>query len=100
MNDSEKSKKTTIFLVIFLAIIVIITILCIIFPSFGAVFNLGNWFNTGALGSVNYWIAIGFVMLLCFVGALVPVPIPYMLPVALFSAAWIADSSLIDISWL
>ena len=100
MTDSEKSKKTNVFLIIFLAIIVIITILCIIFPSFGAIFNLGNWFNTDALGSVNYWIAIGFVMLICFLGALVPVPIPYMLPVALFSAAWIADDSLITIAWL
>ncbi len=100
MIDSKKSKKTNIFLIVFLAIIVIITILCIIFPSFGAIFNLGNWFNTGALGSVNYWIAIGFVILLCFLGALVPVPIPYMLPVALFSAAWIADGSLINIAWL
>ncbi|MHA2009866.1 MAG: VTT domain-containing protein, partial [Promethearchaeota archaeon] len=94
MTDSEKSKKTSIFLGIFLAIIVIITILCIVFPSFGEFFNLGNWFNEGALGSVNYWIAIGFVMLLSFLGALVPVPIPYMLPVALFSAAWVADDSL------
>jgi len=100
MTASEKSKKTTIFLIIFLAIIVVITILCIIFPSFGAFFNLGNWFNTVALGSVNYGIAIGFVMLLCFLGALIPVPIPYMLPVALFSAAWIADGSLIAIAWL
>ena len=100
MPASEKSKKTTIFLIIFLAIIVVITILCIIFPSFGAFFNLGNWFNTVALGSVNYGIAIGFVMLLCFLGALIPVPIPYMLPVALFSAAWMADSSLVAIAWL
>ncbi len=100
MSDTKKSKKTNIFLIIFLVIIIIITILCIIFPSFGAIFNLGNWFNTGTLGSVNYWVAIGFVMLLCFIGALIPVPIPYMLPVALFSAAWIADGSLIAIAWL
>jgi len=90
MTNNEKDKpKTNIFLIVFLAVIIILTILCVIFPTFGEYFDLGRFFELDALGSVNYWMAIGFVMLLCFIGALVPIPIPYMLPVALFTVAWI-----------
>lgn len=90
MTNNEKDKsKTNIFLIVFLGIVIILTILCMIFPTFGEYFDLGRFFELDALGSVNYWMAIGFVMLLCFIGALIPIPIPYMLPVALFTVAWI-----------
>ena len=96
MPDTEKSNlKTNIFLSIFLIIIIIITILSIIFPHIGTFFAVGNWFPN--LEQVNYWIAIAFVMLLCFLGALIPIPIPYMLPVALFTATWINSY---DYAWL
>jgi len=96
MEDAEKSNlKTNIFLSIFLIIIVIITILSIIFPNIGAFFAVGNWFPN--LEQINYWIAIAFVMFLCFLGALIPIPIPYMLPVALFTAVWIKSY---DYAWL
>jgi len=89
MKNNEKDKsKTNIFLIVFLAIIIILTILCVIFPTFGEYFDLGRFFDLAALGSVDYWTAIGFVVLLCFIGALIPIPVPYMLPVALFTAAW------------
>jgi membrane protein YqaA with SNARE-associated domain len=88
-NNEKDNSKTNIFLIVFLAIVIILTILCVIFPTFGEYFDLGRFFELDALGSVNYWMAIGFVMLLCFIGALIPIPIPYMLPVALFTVAWI-----------
>ncbi len=88
MEAAEPSNlKTNIFLVIFLISIIIISFLAILFPTIGNYFALGNWFSD--LKNVNYWIAIGFVMLLCFLGALIPIPIPYMLPVALFTAIWV-----------
>ncbi|MFX1397621.1 MAG: VTT domain-containing protein [Promethearchaeota archaeon] len=92
-----KETKTTIFLAVFFVIIVIVTVLCVLYPDVGEIFDLGNWFNTTTLGTVNYWVAIGFVSLLCFLGALVPVPIPYMIPVALFTAAWIG---LYEYAWV
>ncbi len=88
-NNEKDNSKTNIFLIVFLAVIIILTILCVIFPTFGEFFDLGRFFELDALGSANYWMAIGFVILLCFIGALVPIPIPYMLPVALFTVAWI-----------
>ncbi|MFX1274825.1 MAG: VTT domain-containing protein [Promethearchaeota archaeon] len=91
MERSEKSNlKTNIFLIIFLIILIIVTILSVIFPDdIGNLFAIGNWFNEEVLASYNYWLAIGFTMLLCFLGALIPIPIPYMLPVALFTVAWV-----------
>ncbi|MBN1802958.1 MAG: hypothetical protein JW891_15725 [Candidatus Lokiarchaeota archaeon] len=89
--------KTNIFLIIFAVILVVITILCVLYPDVGQYFDLGKWFNPNALGAVNYWVAIGFVSLLCFLGALVPVPIPYMIPVALFTQAWIG---VFDYAWI
>lgn len=91
MSGTEKSSfKTNLFLLIFLAIIIVVTILCALFPNVGDLFQIGNWFDKDALGQVNFWIAVGFTMLLCFLGALIPIPIPYPLPITLFASAWMA----------
>ncbi|MFX1394962.1 MAG: hypothetical protein ACFFAH_15520 [Promethearchaeota archaeon] len=89
MKDFKYSfKKIDIFLLLFLIIIVVITILCALNPTFGEYFSVANWFGSEALGEIPIWVAIGFVMLVCFLGALIPIPIPYALPITLFAAVW------------
>jgi membrane protein YqaA with SNARE-associated domain len=88
----KKIEKSDLFLIILFVIIVIVTILCIIYKDVGALLDVSNWFDMGTLGTANYWMAIGIVSLLCFIGAIIPIPIPYMIPVALFSAAWVANN--------
>lgn len=83
------NKKTDIFLGALLGVIIIITILAALNPNFGAYFSIENFFETAALDKVPIWIAMLFTMLVCFLGALVPFPIPYAIPVSLFSAVWI-----------
>ena len=83
------NKKTDIFLGVLLFLIIIITILAALNPNFGAYFSIENFFETAALDKVPIWIAMLFTMLVCFLGALVPFPIPYAIPVSLFSAVWI-----------
>ena len=87
----KKLEKSDLFLIIFFVIIVVVTIICFIYRDVGALLDVSNWFNIDALGTANYWMAIGIVALLCFIGAIIPIPVPYMIPVALFSAAWVAS---------
>ena len=89
----KKLEKSDLFLIIFLVIIVIVTIVCFVFRDVGALLDVSNWFNIDALGTANYWMAIGIVSILCFIGAIIPIPVPYMIPVALFSAAWVASNA-------
>ena len=89
MRDFKYSvKKIDIFLIGFLIVIVMVTILCVLYPTFGEYFSIANWFGSEALGKVPIWIALLFVMLVCFLGALIPIPIPYALPITLFAAVW------------
>ena len=85
----KTSMKTNIFLIIFLIIIVIVTILCALNPTFGELLAIGNWFDVDGLASVPFWTVVGFICLVCFLGALIPIPIPYALPITLFAAVWI-----------
>ena len=87
----KKLEKSDLFLIIFFVIIVVVTIICFIYRDVGALLDVSNWFDIDALGTANYWMAIGIVSLLCFIGAIIPIPVPYMIPVALFSAAWVAS---------
>ena len=89
MRDFKYSfKKIDIFLIGFLIVIVMVTILCVLYPTFGEYFSIANWFGSEALGKVPIWVALLFVMLVCFLGALIPIPIPYALPITLFAAVW------------
>ena len=89
----KKIERSDLFLIIFLVIIVIVTIVCFVFRDVGALLDVSNWFDIDALGTANYWMAIGIVSILCFIGAIIPIPVPYMIPVALFSAAWVAGNA-------
>lgn len=86
----KKLEKSDLFLIIFFVIIVVITIVSFTYRDMGALLDVSNWFDVDALGTANYWVAIGIVSILCFIGAIIPIPVPYMIPVALFSAAWVA----------
>ena len=88
----KKLEKSDLFLIIFFVIIVVITIISFTFRDVGALLDVSNWFDVDALGTANYWVAIGIVSILCFIGAIIPIPVPYMIPVALFSAAWVAGN--------
>ena len=82
-------KKIDIFLIVLFVIITIIAILAALNPDFGQTLSVKNFFETSELDKVPFWLAVGFTMLVCFLGPLVPFPIPYSLPVTLFSAVWI-----------
>jgi membrane protein YqaA with SNARE-associated domain len=86
----KKLEKSDLFLIILFVIIVVVTIISFIYRDVGALLDVSNWFDVDALGTANYWVAIGIVSLICFIGAIIPIPVPYMIPVALFSAAWVA----------
>ena len=86
----KKLEKSDLFLIIFFVLIVVITIISFMYSDVGAILDVSNWFDVDALGTANYWVAIGIVSILCFIGAIIPIPVPYMIPVALFSAAWVA----------
>lgn len=89
MKDLKTLKKIDVFLIVLFAIITIIAILAALNPNFGESFSLKNFFEASELDKVPLWVAIGFTALVCFLGALVPFPIPYALPISLFSAVWI-----------
>ena len=89
MKDLKSLKKMDVFLIALFAIITIIAILAALNPNFGEYFSLKNFFESSELEKVPIWVAIGFTALVCFLGALIPFPIPYALPITLFSAVWI-----------
>ena len=82
-------KKSDWFLLIFLVIIVIITFLSANYPNVGDVFTVSNWFKSESLGNITFWEATWFTIIACFIGAIIPIPIPYAIPVTIFSAFWI-----------
>ena len=89
MKDLKSLKKIDVFLIALFVVITIIAILAALNPNFGEYFSVKNFFESSELEKVPIWVAMGFTMLVCFLGALVPFPIPYALPISLFSAVWI-----------
>lgn len=81
-------KKIDWFLLIFLLILIILTPIILLNPNFAEYFNVSNWFGSENYENFNYWAAIGFLMVVSVLGALVPIPIPYIIPAALFASAY------------
>jgi len=83
-----KIKKVDWFLLIFLSILVILTVILIIFPDLGNTFNLSEWINKE---HSQYDIITGFIITIfaSFFGALVPFPVPYTIILALVSLKFI-----------
>jgi membrane protein YqaA with SNARE-associated domain len=92
----EKTKKTNIFLLVFLIILVIITYFAWKYPNFGDRFSVANWFSSDSISSLSFWTVIGFVSIVCFLGALIPVPVPYTLALTVFAFEWYEN---IDSPW-
>lgn len=89
LKFEKLNKKTDIFLGIFLGIIVIIAIFAALNPAFGQFFTIENFFKQAAIEDVPIWVAMGFTMLVCFLGALIPFPVPYAIPISIFAAVWL-----------
>ncbi|WP_371803259.1 hypothetical protein [Candidatus Lokiarchaeum ossiferum] len=81
-------KKIDWFLIIFLIILIILTPIILLNPDFAQVFDITNLLGSDQYESFNYWTAIGFLMIVSVLGALIPIPIPYIIPAALFASAW------------
>ncbi|MCK5347432.1 MAG: hypothetical protein KAR20_28675, partial [Candidatus Heimdallarchaeota archaeon] len=91
-----KLKGIDWFLIIFLIIIVILTPIIIINENIAEVFNAANWFDSENYAEYDYWPAIGFLMIVSVLGAIIPIPIPYIMPAFLFAGAWYET----DPAWL
>jgi len=85
-------KKIDIFLLAFLGILIIFTIFAAIDPNIGTYFALENWFN-GLSETSEFWSVVGVVCLICFIGAILPIPVPYAIPVATYSGIWYLNYS-------
>jgi len=99
MSESDKKRKLSganIFLIIFFILVTVVAILAWQNPEYGN--NLIEGWFTADESSVLFLAAIGITMLACFLGALIPIPIPYMFPVFTFSIAWV--NSEIPNAWL
>lgn len=60
------------------------TILAIYNPNIGTAIDPNNWFHVEGYSLDNYWQVILIMVIVCFLGALVPFPIPYVLPVSVY----------------
>lgn len=78
----KKLEKIDYFFIIFGSILVVLTILFIIFPEWGSIFNLGGYVDPEL---VTYDLQSGLIIVgvSCVLGALVPFPVPYTIVVAI-----------------
>ncbi|MHA2019766.1 MAG: VTT domain-containing protein [Promethearchaeota archaeon] len=93
MDETDKKRKLSgpdIFLIVFFVLITVVAFLSWQNPDIGAKLSIENWFKTDS-SLISFWAAIGFTMLACFLGALIPIPIPYMIPVSTFSFSWLNE---------
>ncbi len=91
-------KGSDFILLALLLIIVVVHYLAWRFPDFGNKFSMENMFGGDYLNA-PFWLAVGLTMVACFLGALVPIPIPYMISVVTFSYAW-ANTTPPKIIWI
>jgi membrane protein DedA with SNARE-associated domain len=93
-SDSQNKKRifkgSDFILLLLLVIIGVVHYFAWRFPDFGNNFSMQNLFG-GEYTNAPFWIATGLTMVACFLGALVPMPIPYMIPVSTLSFAWASD---------
>jgi membrane protein YqaA with SNARE-associated domain len=86
-------KKIDRFLLFFAIILGLISVLAWRFPNVGQYFDINKWFQNDSISESDFWLVIIFVMVVCFIGALIPMPVPYAIPVATFSYQWINSAS-------
>jgi membrane protein YqaA with SNARE-associated domain len=90
-----KLKKIDLFLLIFLAILVVLTIIFIVDPAAGNAFSLSEW-TEGSGEEMAFWTGLGFIAIVCFLGALVPFPVPYTLIVSMIATQFWNDPTLLQ----
>lgn len=78
----KRLKKSDWFLIIFLLVLVILSVLFLIFPEWGEWFNLSAWSDPDT-ASYNFETGLIIVSIACFIGALVPFPVPYTIIVGI-----------------
>ncbi len=81
-------KKIDWFLLIFLIILIILTPIILMNPDFATYFDINTWFESDSYENLNYWAIIGFLIVVSILGALVPIPIPYIIPAAVIASAY------------
>ncbi|MHA1519453.1 MAG: VTT domain-containing protein [Promethearchaeota archaeon] len=81
-------KKIDWFLIIFLIILIILTPIILMNPDFATYFDINTWFESDNYENLNYWTVIGFLIVVSILGALVPIPIPYIIPAAVVASAY------------
>lgn len=86
-------KKVDLFLGLILVFLVIFTLGIIFNPGWSKIIDINKIFYSDPTLQLNYWTVIGLVMVICFIGALIPIPIPYAIPVATFSYLWFQNYS-------
>lgn len=86
-------KKIDWFLLIFLGIIIVLTPIILLNPDFASNFDIEK------VNLNNYWLVIGFLILVSILGALVPIPIPYILPAAFVASEYygVVDNAMLKI---
>jgi membrane protein YqaA with SNARE-associated domain len=95
----KKLKKIDWFLLIFLAILIILTPIILMNPDFADKFDVQTWFGSENYENLKFWAAIGFLIIVSILGALVPIPIPYIIPAAVIASAWY-NSDIVDNAFL
>ena len=81
-------KKIDWFLLIFLLILIILTPIIILNPDFAQVFDINQWFGADYYDTMNYWLAIGVLIIVSIIGAIIPIPVPYIIPASVFASVW------------
>ncbi len=90
MSEFDKKSKinvSNIFLILFFLLITVVAVFAWLNPEAGN--DLINGLFESDAASASIWAAIGFTMLACFLGALIPIPVPYMISVTTLSYAWL-----------
>ena len=75
-------------MIILLIVLIILTLIAAKNPDFGNKFCISNWFSGENYESVSIPAALWFTFIACFVGALIPFPVPYAIPITIFSKIW------------
>lgn len=90
MSEFDKKSKingSNIFLILFFLLITVVAVFAWLNPEAGN--DLINGLFESDAASASIWAAIGFTMFACFLGALIPIPVPYMISVTTLSYAWL-----------
>ncbi|MBD3351961.1 MAG: hypothetical protein GF364_10795 [Candidatus Lokiarchaeota archaeon] len=87
----SKLKKSDLFLLIFLLILVVLTVLFVLHPEWGEFFSLADWVDKES-ADYDFKSGLYIVAIACFLGALVPFPVPYIIVVSLVALQYVDNN--------